>query len=514
MTATVRFDYTPQDKQKLLHGTKARQILFGGAAGGGKSHAIRWDAIIFCLQNPGLQAYLFRRTLGELEDNHIREVMREIPQNVGTYNGSSRAMNFVNGSILRFCYCEKENDVLRYQGAEIGWLGIDEATHLSPSQITFLRTRNRLGSYSTSPDFKDTDYLPRFVMASNPGGPSHSFLKQVFMDGQDYTGRMKLPMQIFHDETTKDASNSKDHGWASIYIPARMVDNKYLDVGYAGVFSGLPQERAKALRDGDWDAVVGAALDMLSKTRHMVKRFMPPRHWLRFMSMDWGTAAPFSIGWYAVIGEDTEVLNNSHLISHHNPDGRIFLPQGSVVRYAEFYGWNGKPNQGCRLDARAVARKIVEIEEFRGDVPDYRIADSQMWAQSDGPSAQENMVDASDGLITLRPSQKDRRANYAEIICRLAGNPLLFSDGTQADHPMFFCTDNCQHFWRTLPTLTIDEIDADKGPDVSQEDHIYDEVAYGLRSRPYVMTEADRFEADYGREFRNLKKKGDAYSTA
>ena len=158
-------DYAPQEKQQLLHSTNARQILYGGAAGGGKSVAIRWDAYMACLQNPGCQAYLFRRTLVELRDNHIKWVRGEIPESLAKYSETKNELVFINGSRLNFCYCEKEGDVHRYQGAEMHWVGIDEAAHLTESQISYLKTRNRLGGWKPE---VDTGRLPRFVMASNP----------------------------------------------------------------------------------------------------------------------------------------------------------------------------------------------------------------------------------------------------------------------------------------------------------------------------------------------------------
>jgi hypothetical protein len=75
--------YTPQPRQQLLHNTLARQVLFGGAVGGGKSTAGRWDLITIAIRCPGAQCYIFRRTLVELEANHIRFIRSDLPPELG-----------------------------------------------------------------------------------------------------------------------------------------------------------------------------------------------------------------------------------------------------------------------------------------------------------------------------------------------------------------------------------------------------------------------------------------------
>lgn len=206
------------------------------------------------------------------------------------------------------------------------------------------------------------------------------------------------------------------------------------------------------------------------------------------MSMDWGSAKPFSVGWY--------VVSEGAVLAEKNGWPERWLAPGAVIRYAEYYGWDGKPNQGCRLESPAVARDILKMEEDRGDPPmDYRIGDSAMWAKSDGPSPQERMRDATNGVFVLRQSQKDRQHNYNEILARLAGD--------EEGHPQFFVTAGCQHFWRTVPSLTLDPVDPERGPDSKLEDHVYDEVAYALRSRPFVITAERRDDIEY----RALSKK-------
>jgi hypothetical protein len=480
----IDLPYVPQAKQKLLHTTPARQIFYGGAAGGGKSHSIRWDGIAFCLDNPGLDAYLFRRTLGELEDNHIRKIQQEIPQVLGKYNETKKRYEFYNGSGINFCYCEKEKDVLRYQGAEIHWLGVDEAAHLSEYQLTYLRSRVRLGSWKP----KGKGWLPRIVYGSNPGGPGHQFLKSTFIDPAP-------PQTYFYDSSMADPKNPDDKGWPTIYIPARMTDNLYLDKSYAGQFRALAPELAKALTEGDWDAVVGAALHNLSRERHQLRQFAPPRHWTRFMALDWGTARPFSVGWYCVSDGATLAAKDGW------PERTI--PAGAVIRYAEWYGTDGRPNHGLRLSADQVAIEILKKEKARQEegLMAYRVGDHQMWAQHDGPSPKERMFVVTDGRVALRQSKKDRKANYAEIIARLAGNPKFMEDG-ETWEPMFYVTANCLHFWRTVPPLVLDENDPDKGPGTDQEDHIFDEVAYALASRPFTTTEQDYKEQGQPRQRR------------
>ncbi len=483
----VELEYTRPPPQDLVHSTAVRQLFYGGAAGGGKSHSIRLEAIGLCLQNPGLNAYLFRRTLPELEDNHLKQ-LRALPKAIGHYHETKKEFQFINGSFLICGYAEREGDIWNFRGKEMHWVGVDEASLMTPIQLSVLRAWNRLGGWKPAPGYEHV--LPRIVFASNPGGPSHSFLKQTFID--------PCPAETaFWDKTMADPDDPEDKGWSTMFIPAKIRDNPHLDKNYAGNLGGLPPEMAKAYREGDWDVVVGAALTSLSRSKHMIRRFDVPRHWTHFMSMDWGTAAPFSINWYAVAGETALVKGQKGW-----PD--VFIPAGAVIMIREWYGWTGEANKGCRLSAPEVARGIKQREE-EWDFPpmDYRVADSQMWAQTDGPSPAERF---SEEGVFLRQAKKDRKAGYSEILARLAGNPIFMENGEEGDSPMFFIMEGCTQFWRTVPILTLDETDPDKGPDTKLEDHCYDSVIYALRSRPYVTTPHDRWEQElvkYG-----LKKPG------
>ncbi len=496
MTDEIKIDleYVPSARQRLLHETACRQIFYGGAAGGGKSHALRMEAIILCLQNPGLHAYLFRRTLPELEDNHLK-ALRALPKALGHYHETRKEFQFVNGSFLICGYAERESDIWNFRGKEMHWVGVDEASLMTPLQLSVLRAWNRLGKFKPAEMYRNA--LPRCVFASNPGGPSHSFLKRTYID----------PCQAetaFWDSAMADPDDPTDKGWSTMFIPAKIADNPHLDKNYAGSLGALPAEMARAYREGDWDVVVGAALISLERRRHMIRKFDPPRHWTHFMSLDWGTAAPFAIHWHCVVDEAV-------LLKGKRGYGDMFMPAGAIITFKEWYGWTGEENKGCRLSAPEVARGVMEREKL-WELPtmDYRVADSQMWAQTDGPSPQERF--AGEG-VPLVQAKKDRLAGYSEFLARLAGNPTFTEDGARADHPTLFITEDCRHFWRTVPPLTLDENDPDKGPNTKLEDHCYDSMAYALRSRPFITTPRHRWEQELAAHgIRRPGKGGDPYS--
>lgn len=234
---------------------------------------------------------------------------------------------------------------------------------------------------------------------------------------------------------------------------------------------------------------LGLAFEKLNRTQHMVRNFPIPTHWVKFTVLDWGTAKPFAVCWFAVADEDT-------LIAARDGHEEKLIPKGAIVMYREFYGWNGQPDIGCRLESPDVAKRILEVEEETGEEMDYRIGDSAIWGQHDGASVAERMYKATDGHYKMKQSRKGREQNYQEVRARIAGD----------EQPMFFALEGCKHFWRTVPSLQLDELHPEKGPDTAQEDHIYDCVAYACASRPFIMTEKDRRRVSHEESMRLAKK--------
>ncbi|MCL1829384.1 MAG: phage terminase large subunit [Oscillospiraceae bacterium] len=254
-------------KQRLFYESRALYTAYGGARGGGKSHAVRVKAVGGALRWPGIKILILRRTYPELQGNHIEPIKTMIPRTLAVYNGTLRVMHFVNGSTIRFGHFRNSSSETEYQGQEYDWIFTDEATQFTEREF---RT---LGGCLRGVN----DIPKRFYLTCNPGGVGHSWVKRLFIDG-DFKRNKENP---------EENENPKDYK----FIFATVEDNKHLlekSPQYLQMLSSLPEHLRRAHRYGDWDAMSGSYFPEFSEAKHVVKAFKIPDAWPRYRAFDYG----------------------------------------------------------------------------------------------------------------------------------------------------------------------------------------------------------------------------------
>lgn len=448
-----RVPYSPTPKQQLFHASKADEVLFGGAAGGGKSKAIVMDAFFRCLLYPRTYAYVFRRTYGELEDTIIREARESYPKGLGKYNAARHEIELPNGSAIRFRHCANYDDRQNYRGAEIQWLYFDELTSFEEEIYDFLKTRLRAK--------KKLGIQPCVRSATNPGDIGHAWVKRRFVDAAP-------PMTMFESDITSRESKKRKR-YRLQYIPSLVTDNPHISDDYLFQLEGKPAALRNAMLYGDWNAFEGQVFtewqDRPAHYRdrlwtHVVEPFEIPDHWPRYMSFDHGYSKPFSVGWWAV------------------------SPNGTAYRYREWYGCEpGRANTGVKLTPRQIAEGILqrEVHERENNIRIDRVADPAIFDRSRGDSvAQQMEPEGKNPGVFFRPGEHNRLSGKMEIHERLRFD--------EQGRPKMQVFSTCRDFIRTLPALpyssrTVEDVDSEA------EDHIYDETRYFCMARPVKAKE-------------------------
>jgi hypothetical protein len=459
----------PRQSEAFL--STATEILYGGAAGGGKSHLMRTAAIAWCTAVAGLQVYIFRRISDDLAKNHMEgptgfpAMLSEwIEQGHAKINWSKNSIEFWNGAKIHLCHCQYEKDRFKYQGAEIHVLMIDELTHFTDVIYRYLRGRCRMGGLRVPAQY--VGLFPRIVNGSNPGGIGHNWVKATFIDEA-------APMEIKQQP-------KGEGGMRRQYVPAKLADNPTLtetDPDYIDRLEGLGNAAlVRAMRDGDWNIVAGGMFDDLwSQEKHILRPFAIPTSWRIDRSFDWGSSKPFSVGWWAE-SDGTEAVM---------ADGtKRTFPRGTLFRIAEWYGWNGKPNEGLKMSDAGIADGIVKQQT------DYGFGDRVRPGPADSSIFDENNGDSPAKIQErhkVRWEKADKSPGSRKRGWQLMRGRLLASLSDRMEEPGLFVFDICRQFIRTMPVLPRSDKDPDD-IDTDAEDHIADESRYRLLAVKRIAT--------------------------
>lgn len=427
--------WIPQEKQRVVLSCPYDEILFGGAAGGGKSSALLMDAqnhiVKADLEKKRSNAVLFRKTYKELDE--IIKQSHECFDGLGwKFSKDNYRWSTPDGSNLTFSYLSNYQDALSHRGFEYDWQGWDELTlWATDEEYEYLKSRLR----HTVRNKNMTPIRPRVVATTNPGGAGHDWVKKYWRI-DEYPGGMRPIHEVISLEDGRTVTKTR------IFVPSRLRDNFYLySTGmYEAELRSKPENVRKMLLDGRWDVVEGAFFTEWDPAVHVIRPFTPPESWHRVVGADWGTRSPYCILWGAF-----------------NPNGELFV-------YRELYGeCNHEP-------AAEVAQKIRRFESMAGEDIRERWLDASCF---DKQGNEETIADvfAKNGIHFEPSNKKNKRFSIDRL-----RDYLKVTNGRSAIHIM----ESCPNLIRTLPTLQVDRANPDQF-DTAGDDHATDSMLYLIR---------------------------------
>ncbi|MBZ5499535.1 MAG: terminase family protein [Acidobacteriia bacterium] len=443
--------------QAWLISCRIPDVFLGGGRGGGKTDSLLGDWLNHVIQHgSAANGILFRKRYKQFEEIIRRAKEIYLPLGV-TWKTSPPTFTWPHEAQLKLRHLERDVDAEEYQGHSYTWAGFDEVTNwASPYAIDKIKATLRSA--------KGVKTMLRCT--GNPGGPGHSWVKGRYVD--------PAPPMVPHVQKIRllDGSTAIRK---RVYIPALLEDNrKLLDADpeyWQRVVESVSGNEAllKAWRWGIWDIVAGGMLDDLWRPDvHLVQPFTVPKTWYVDRSFDWGSAKPFSVGWWAE-SDGTQA-----------PNGKVY-PRGTLFRISEYYGCSGNPNEGLKLTAPEIARRIRERESIllktlvQGNTIRPGPADPSIFSKENGNCVAEDM--AAVGIRWDNRTDNSRKPGWQELRKRLKAcldRPM--------ESPGMFVFDTCRDFIRTVPVLPRDERDPDDINDES-EDHIADETRYRAMHR-------------------------------
>jgi hypothetical protein len=426
-----------------------REVLYGGAAGGGKSFGLLADPMRY-FSNPNFNGLILRRTNDELRELiwKSQELYPKAFQGAKWAEKKSQ-WTFPSGAKLWLTYLERDQDVLRYQGQAFSYVAFDELTqYATPFAWNYMRSRLR----TTDPD------LPIYMRATtNPGGNGHGWVKKMFIDPAPANKKF-IAKDLDSGEDLVYPDSHEKAGEPLFYrrfIPASLRDNPYLMEGgqYEANLLSLPEMQRRQLLEGDWAVADGAAFSEFRSNIHVIEPYEIPSDWVRFRSCDYGYSSYSAVHWFAI-----------------DPS------YGTLINYRELYL--------SKHTGRDLAKAVMEAEG--SERMQYGVLDSSCWHNRGqiGPSIAEEMISMG---CRWRPSD---RTNGARVAGKNRLHEVLKVDEiTGLPAIQFFNT--CRQIIADLPVLPSDPRGSDDIDPRYASDHAYDSVRYAVMSRPRAFSPFD-----------------------
>lgn len=227
--------FKPTLKQYLawekLQDKTTNYVLFGGAAGGGKSFLICIDALINCIKYPGVKYFIGREELKRLKDSTFLTFYKaaryyNVPSKTFKYQGQEHYLQFANGSridLLDLKYLPSDPLYERYGSAEYTGGYIEEGGEVNFAAFDTLKSR--IGRCKND----EYNIAEKILITANP---KKNWLKKIFVDP---AMKKELPENYF-------------------YVSALVGDNPYIETNYIKNLESLTDKvKKQRLLFGNWN---------------------------------------------------------------------------------------------------------------------------------------------------------------------------------------------------------------------------------------------------------------------
>jgi phage terminase large subunit len=414
----------PSPKQRVFldHMKRYRYVLYGGAAGGGKSYILRWWLVVFLIaayQRYGLRNVavgLFCEDYPSLKDRQLAKVESEFPSWLGNLKATkTEGLRFklpadLGGGMILL---RNLDDPAKYDSVEFAAIGVDELTKNPKKVFDELRKRLRWVGFPQ-------EFVFPFAAGSNPGGIGHAWVKALWLDRQ-------LPTEL------------AGHEEEFAYVPAKASDNPHLSPSYYEGLLTLEPTMRRAYAEGDWSVFAGQYFSLFDAGKHVIRAELigAPEWWPRWISMDWGFEHHAAVYWHTR------------------------APGGAVITYREFVAKH--------LSAPTLAHEVVVRSQHENIAAFYLGWDAWAQRRSEHTIAEEiGAVVAQAGLPLPAKADDDRIGGWMLMHQMLEAGAWLIAD-------------SCPALIACLPTLVRDEVRVEDVAKVDGDDPA-DSARYGLKS--------------------------------
>lgn len=494
--------------QALAVSCPCNEILYDGSRGPGKTDAqlMRFRSLVGRGYGKHLRGVILDRAYGNLAD-----LIAKSEKHFFAFKDGAKLLKaqgqlkwvWPTGEELLFRFIKKEGDYLNFHGQEFPFIGWNELTKYpnrklydlmkSCNRSGFLPEKHtprltaqaalawnilyplahhegrpwRGGDYATE-DGKPLPEIPLQIFSTtNPWGPGHAWVKEQFVDCGEPGEVQYITTEVFNPRTKRREPVTR----TQVRLFGTYKENIYLSPEYiASLENESDPERRKAWLLGDWNIRAGGMFNDIWKEHiHVVDNFPVPKNWRVDRAFDWGSSAPFSVGWYCEANGEAVTLNN----------GTRWAPRrGSVIRFAEWYGTSGGVNDGLRMSGPEIADGIMEreMDMLRAGIikklPEAGPGDPSIYAVREKDVASIGKKMEAEGIAWVPGDHSNgARINGWQLIRDMLTNSV------RGEGPGLYFTKACKYAKKFMPDTPRDEEKPDD-VDTDTEDHLQDELRY------------------------------------